>query len=169
MKTNTSDAADQAFQVTPAMKLRYAYLNMHRTFDARFRRFGVTTDQFVLMSILREQEGVNQQELARKLASDANTIAAMVALLERKKIVRRTVRDGDGRARAVFLTASGRKLLAGLKESAEGLHRMIEECFPMESRAIAFDVLDSVAEEMSVARTAGKDKDRGMATAERRV
>lgn len=145
--------------MTPAMKLRYAYLNMHRTFDAHFRRFGVTTDQFVLMSILREQEGVNQQELTRKLASDPNTIAAMVALLERKKIVRRTVRDGDGRARAVFLTAPGRRLFAELKEGAEVLHRIIDECFPAESRKIAFEVLDSVAHKLSVARTAGKDKD----------
>ncbi len=158
MKTITNNATGQEFQMTPAMKLRYAYLNMHRTFDAHFRRFGVTTDQFVLLSILHEQEGVNQQELTRKLASDPNTIAAMVALLERRKIVRRTVRDGDGRARAVFLTAPGRKLVAGLKESSECLHSIIDQCFPAESRAVAFDVLDSVAERMSAARTAGKDK-----------
>lgn len=145
------------FSNTPAMKLRCAYLNMHRTFDAYFRRHGVTADQFALLSVLAEEEGITQQELSRKLASDPNTIAAMVTLLQHREILRREVRDGDGRAKAVFLTAAGRKLLARLKSGSSALHQVLEECFRGEKQQAAFAVLKRVASVMSSARDAEKN------------
>ena len=43
------------FLDTPAMKLRCAYLTMHRTFDAHFARLGATADQFVFLKALAEE------------------------------------------------------------------------------------------------------------------
>jgi DNA-binding MarR family transcriptional regulator len=142
-----------AFCETPAMKLRRAYLNMHRTFDALFRRQGVTADQFALLSVLAEEEGITQQELARKLASDSNTVAAMIALLEGRGILRREACNGDGRAKAVFLTAGGRRLLARLKSGSAPLHRMLAECFGGEvEQHSTIEVLERVASMMLSAR-----------------
>jgi DNA-binding MarR family transcriptional regulator len=147
-----TDGHVHGFRATPAMRLRHAYLNMHRTCDAHFRQFGITTDQFVVLSILAEQEGINQQELARAMASDPNTIAAMAALLDRKRLISRASRKGDGRARTLYLTPSGRKLQEELRRGAEGVHCMIEECFRGEDRDAAFQALERVAEAMSRAR-----------------
>jgi len=134
------------------MRLRRAYLNMHRAFDSLFRRYGVTADQFALLSVLADEEGVTQQDLSRKLASDPNTVAAMVALLQRAGSIRRETRHGDGRAKAVFLTVAGRKLLARLKSASAALHQDLDECFGDEERQAAFAVLESVASRMLSAR-----------------
>ena len=65
------------------MGLRAAYLTMHRRANAEFARFGLTADQFVLLTALAEADGVTQKELARRTASDANTMSEMLGRLER--------------------------------------------------------------------------------------
>jgi DNA-binding MarR family transcriptional regulator len=62
--------------------LRATYFAMHRVSDAHFSRHGVTADQFVLLACLAEDDGITQQELARRASSDPSTIRAMLLLLE---------------------------------------------------------------------------------------
>ena len=47
-----------------SMALRAACRAMHREADTLLQPHGVTANQFVLMSILAEREGLTQQELA---------------------------------------------------------------------------------------------------------
>ena len=88
-----------SFHESVPMRLRRAYLTVHRAAQAHFAQFGVTADQYVLLSLLAEQDGITQKELAERMCSDGNTITAMVRLLETKKLVRRRRCDADGRAR----------------------------------------------------------------------
>lgn len=112
---------------TIAMRLRRAYMSMHRHAQQHFAPFGVTADQYVVLSILAEHEGLRQQELAERANSDPNTITAMLALLEKKRLVRRKADKNDGRVRLVSLTASGRKLQEKLAQSVEPLHESMEQ------------------------------------------
>ena len=91
-----------------AMALRSAYWAMHRQTGAAVARHGLTADQFVLLSLLDGSEGITQQELVRRAASDANTVRAMLVLLERQGLIERPRRPTDGRARSVSLTTKGR-------------------------------------------------------------
>jgi DNA-binding MarR family transcriptional regulator len=91
------------------MGLRAAYWAMHRRADAHLAPLGVTADQFVLLSILAEGEQLTQQELGRRATSDANTVRAMLVLLEQRGLVARKPHPTDGRARSVSLTAKGRR------------------------------------------------------------
>jgi DNA-binding MarR family transcriptional regulator len=103
-----------------AMALRAAYWAMHRRADAVLARHGVTADQFVLLSLLSEEDegapeyGVTQQELVRRASSDPNTVRAMLVLLERGGLVSRRPHLTDGRARSVVLTTKGRRILQRL-------------------------------------------------------
>ena len=95
-----------------AMALRAAYWSMHRQADAVLAPHGVTADQFVLLSLLaedHERDGLTQQALVRRASSDANTVRAMLVLLERRGLVSRSPHPSDGRARAVALTPQGRR------------------------------------------------------------
>jgi DNA-binding MarR family transcriptional regulator len=92
-----------------AMALRAAYWAMHRQADAHLAPFGVTANQFVLMSILAEENGLTQQDLVRRASSDANTVRAMLLLLEKRALVSRAPHSTDGRAYCVKLTARGRR------------------------------------------------------------
>jgi DNA-binding MarR family transcriptional regulator len=90
--------------------LRTAYFAMHRVSDSHFSKQGLTADQFVLLACLAEQNGVMQQDLVRRAASDPSTIRAMLVLLEGRGLVVRERHPADGRARKVSLSTKGRRL-----------------------------------------------------------
>lgn len=92
------------------MWLRKAYLSFHRRANARMLKHGVTADQFVLLSVLVREEGITQVTIVERTASDPNTVAAILGLLERRGLVRREAHAQDRRARCVFLTTDGRRI-----------------------------------------------------------
>ena len=53
-----------------AMGLRAAYLLMHRQTNSFLAPFGMTADQFVLLSLLSDKDGITQQELTQRASSD---------------------------------------------------------------------------------------------------
>jgi DNA-binding MarR family transcriptional regulator len=111
------------------MRLRGAYLTFHRMANAHFEQFGVTADQFVVLTLLAEQDGVTQRELVEQAFSDANTIGEMLTRLEKKQFVRRQRHPKDGRARCVFLTPRGRKMQVQLWDSWEGHLQAVDSAF----------------------------------------
>jgi MarR family transcriptional regulator, organic hydroperoxide resistance regulator len=134
------------FASTPAQKLRIAYLSVHRVSDACFLRRGVTADQFVLLSTLAEEDGINQKQLSERLSSDQNTVTAMVRLLERNKMIRREIPEGDRRSRTVYITAKGRKLHKKLLTEAKDIHQALDRLMPDEEMKLFLQVLDRIPE-----------------------
>jgi DNA-binding MarR family transcriptional regulator len=117
--------------------LRAAYFGMHRVSDAHFARHGVTADQFVLLACLAEQDGITQQELARRASSDPSTVRAMLVLLEGRGLVARERRPDDRRARVVTLTAKGRRLFERLWKTSEPIRvQMLSGFSPDEARLL---------------------------------
>jgi DNA-binding MarR family transcriptional regulator len=102
-----------------ALALRAAYLAMHRGSDAAFAPHGLTADQFVLLCLLAQGDALTQSELARRAASDPNTVRAMLLLLERRGLVARQSHPTDRRARSVALTAKGRRVYASAWAAGE--------------------------------------------------
>ena len=103
-----------------AMALRAAYWAMHREADALLQTHGVTANQFVLLSILAEDKALTQQELVRRASSDANTIRAMLMLLERSGLVVRRPHQTDGRARLRGTHEQGAKNVQRTMENEPG-------------------------------------------------
>jgi len=103
------------------MWLRKAYLSFHRRANARMLKHGITADQFVLLSVLVREEGVTQITIVERTASDPNTVAAILGLLERRGLVRREAHAQDRRARCVFLTAEGRRIQRRAAKEADPL------------------------------------------------
>src|SRR5262245_19109247 len=103
------------------MWLRKAYLSFHRRANARVLKHGITADQFVLLSVLVRDEGITQIMIVERTASDPNTVAAILGLLERRGLVRRESHAQDRRARCVFLTAEGRRIQRRAAKEAEPL------------------------------------------------
>ena len=119
-----------------AMALRAAYWAMHRDADALLQPHGVTANQFVLLSILAEGKALTQQELVRRASSDANTVRAMLVLLERRGLVSRRPHQTDGRARCVALTAKGRTTYGMLWAKSQAFHeRLVTAVGPGSVRA----------------------------------
>lgn len=108
-----------------AMGLRAAYWAMHRRTEACLAKHAVTADQFVLLALLAEEDGITQQELVRRASSDANTVRAMLMLLEGRGFVTRGRHPTDRRARSVTLTRKGRQAYGRLWASSDPLRQRL--------------------------------------------
>jgi MarR family transcriptional regulator for hemolysin len=125
------------FRDTLGMRLRGAYLTFHRTANAHFEPFGVTADQFVVLTLLAEADGVTQRALVDLAFSDPNTIGEMLTRLEKKRFIRRERHPRDRRARCVFLTDKGRKVQQVLWDGWEGHLQAVDGMFrPEELKAL---------------------------------
>ncbi|WP_250933944.1 MarR family winged helix-turn-helix transcriptional regulator [Aporhodopirellula aestuarii] len=134
------------FEESIPMRLRRAYLTMHRVAQAHFAQFDVTADQFVLLSLLSEEDGITQSQLGERMASDGNTVTAMLKLLEKRDYVRRVRCKEDGRARRVHLTAAGRRLATKLSRSSETLRSSIENAVTLKERQAFHQSLDQIVD-----------------------
>lgn len=114
------------FTDSPAQHLRSAYLRMHRVTNRAFHPYGMTADQYVLLRLLSERDGISQQELGGLSASDPTTIGRMLELLETKGLVNRKTDASDRRTRLVFLTQEGRDMAEQLYEVSKPIRQALE-------------------------------------------
>jgi DNA-binding MarR family transcriptional regulator len=110
------------------MWLRKAYLSFHRRANASILGAGVTADQFVVLSVLMREPGITQITIVERTASDPNTVAAILRLLEQRGLVRRETHAGDRRARCVFLTVEGRRVQRRAAKVVEPLLAALCDC-----------------------------------------
>jgi DNA-binding MarR family transcriptional regulator len=107
------------------LRLRAAYLAMHRSTNECLGSLDITADQFVCLLLLLEHGTVIQRELAALAGSDANTMSAVIALLERKGLVVRTPHKVDRRARVVSLTPAGRTTTRRASTRLKRIHKRL--------------------------------------------
>src|ERR1700722_5928155 len=89
--------------------LRHAWFSLNQTFRRRLAHTGVTPDQFTALRTLMEHEpqGLTQSGLNRLIASDPNTIAALVERMESTGWITRIRHERDRRAYRLRLTPAG--------------------------------------------------------------
>lgn len=135
-----------------AMGLRAAYWAMHRRTEAGLAAHGVTADQFVLLSLLAREDGITQQGLVRRASSDANTVRAMLVLLEKRGLVTRDKHPTDGRARCVALTRKGRKVHDKLWTQSEPVREQLLAALGSEEANLVVEFLIRVSQAMTQAK-----------------
>jgi DNA-binding MarR family transcriptional regulator len=94
------------------------WLQMIRTFwtlqskvEDSLKKHKLTLAQFDLLAMLLGLEGLNQQELADKLAVTKGNMVGLVNRLSRRGFVRRVPSRKGRRANVIRLTTAGRKLV----------------------------------------------------------
>ena len=114
-----STACTLPFETT--VEVRDACLCLHlqraarataRRFDAAFRPLGLTNGQFSLLMSLNRPGPAAIRDVANLLAMDRTTLTAALKPLERRGLVTVAVDPADRRGRQLFLTPTGRDLLA---------------------------------------------------------
>jgi DNA-binding MarR family transcriptional regulator len=132
-----------------AMSLRAAYWSMHRQSDATFANCGVTANQFVLLALLAELDGITQQELVRRASSDPNTIRDMLVRLENGGLVTRKRHPSDGRARRISLTRKGRQTFDKLSMAIKPLQDRLASLFQADEGKTLVGFLYRISEDMA--------------------
>jgi DNA-binding MarR family transcriptional regulator len=132
-----------------AMGLRAAYRAMHRRTDAALAKRGGTADQFVLLALLAEQDGIIQEELVRRASSDANTVRAMLVLLESRGLVARPRHPTDRRARSVTLTRKGRQVYEKLWADGEPVRQRLRAALRPQEAETLVELLGRISEALT--------------------
>jgi DNA-binding MarR family transcriptional regulator len=143
-----------------AMSLRGAYLAMHRQADAGFAPYGVTADQFVVLAALIDGAALTQAEVCRRTYSDPNTIGAMLALMERRGLVRRMRHPTDGRARTVALTRKGKQVFAKVWDAGEAFRAHMMTLFDEAEVEIFLRLLRRIIQEIPAPQGRGARRTR---------
>ena len=96
--------------------IRRAQLAVFQDFDERMAELAVTTAQFSVMLLARDNPGLNQRALADALGAETSRMVLIIDDLERRGLVSRLASTVDRRARAIYLTTEGQKLLKALEK-----------------------------------------------------
>jgi DNA-binding MarR family transcriptional regulator len=83
---------------------------MQAAVGERLRAIGVSIPQCDVLTTLTEQEGVSQQELAKRLYVTKGNISGLIDRLEEAGFVERRSTAGDRRQHALYLTKAGREM-----------------------------------------------------------
>lgn len=73
---------------------------------------GLTPVQYAALQSVANQPGTDQRSLARSIALDASTTGGVLDRLEQRGVLERRTAPTDRRARQLWLTPAGEKLLA---------------------------------------------------------
>ena len=83
---------------------------MQAAVGERLRAIGVSIPQCDVLTTLTEQEGVSQQELAKRLYVTKGNISGLIDRLEEAGFVERRSTACDRRQHALYLTKAGREM-----------------------------------------------------------
>jgi DNA-binding MarR family transcriptional regulator len=82
----------------------------HTRVAEEFASVGLTPSLFALLNLIASRDGAMQQELSTALGIDPSTVVSLLDDLERNGLAERRPHPRDRRARAVRITAKGRRL-----------------------------------------------------------
>ncbi|HEY2494505.1 MAG TPA: MarR family transcriptional regulator [Paenibacillus sp.] len=87
-----------------------ADLKLNNYYQKVLTPFDITVDQWEILVILWEKEGITQKELAERLFKDQTNIARMLFKLEKKGFIYRVTHETDRRSLRLYLTSKGQEI-----------------------------------------------------------
>jgi DNA-binding MarR family transcriptional regulator len=97
--------------------------SMKRALEARLSAYNITASQYVVLSVLDEQDGISLSQLGQLLYFDNPTITGIMDRMERDGLVERRRIADDRRVINIFLTGQGRELLKEIEPIAEAMNQ----------------------------------------------
>ena len=109
--------------------------------DRALKPLGITRSQWWVLAFLSRRDGMTQTALAADLDLTKVAIGGLLDRMEAAGFVERRADQSDGRARRVYLTRAGAKMVAAIRESVEAVELEILERIPEDALAQAADTL----------------------------
>jgi len=115
-------------------------------FGQRVKAAGLTPRQYVVLSTVAQNEGLNQTDLVLRTGVDRSTLADIVRRMQNKGLIYRKRKLRDARAYAVFITEQGQEILSEAKPSAAAADQRLLNALPPERREAFLDTLHMLVE-----------------------
>lgn len=113
---------------------------LSQLFTLRLKPFRITPEQWLVLTCIREYEGIIQKTIAEQTGKDQPTVTRILDTLEKRSWIRKQADPKDRRSFVVYITPSGAQLLeqtAGIEQqlvlqATEGIsNRELEELFKL--------------------------------------
>lgn len=109
--------------------------------DRSLKPLGITRSQWWVLAFLSRRDGMTQTALAADLDLTKVAIGGLLDRMEGAGFIERRADRNDGRARRVFLTRAGAKMVNTIRESVETIELEILSRVPEEALNQAADTL----------------------------
>jgi len=128
--------------------LRRCWYGLNQAFRKRLAHIGLTPNQFTVLRWLEEDEdgGIRQTTICERMASDPNTIAALVERMHADGLIRRKVDPTDRRARLISISAKGRRQYNKARPVAVDLQEEVLQSIPAGDREKLLIHLEQLAD-----------------------
>ena len=98
---------------------------LRRHLDEGVRPYGLTWQQYTLLSVLRARGGLSNAQLARRSFITPQSMSEVIGALVRKGFIRREAHPTHGRILRTELTEQGAQVLAAADEVVEAIERQM--------------------------------------------
>ena len=112
MTSTAKTSLDDLPEYLPWVEVVKTYTKCHQLLSRRLAELELTTAAHEVLLAIGRREGQLQKDLARRLLVVKSNVTGLLGRLEARGLVRRVSDRDDGRARRVFLTPQGHRLLA---------------------------------------------------------
>jgi len=113
--------------------------------DRNLSRYGLGKGLYLLLLELKREEGINQKKLADRVVLDQASVTRAVKKLLDLGFVNRAEDSSDGRARNIFLTEKGSKILKTVQLSLNEWDAMAIRGFSEADREKLTKLLEKMA------------------------
>lgn len=107
--------------------------------------YDLTREQWPVLAMLWEEEGVSQNKIGAYLCKDQPTITRIIDRLEKKRLVKRVTNTRDRRAYRIFLTEEGKQLNEVLPKLVDDLLKRARAGLTEEQVAALKQALPTIA------------------------
>jgi DNA-binding MarR family transcriptional regulator len=120
--------------------------------DEAVRQHGVTTTEYVTLSVLRRHDAMSSAQLARWAFVTPQAMNALIGKLEKRRLIRRRPDPNHGRVRRASVTAKGLEVLARCDRAMDTIEADMLRDVPSEALELLGRTLATCAHSLEATR-----------------
>ena len=110
----------------------------------------LTKEQFILLKVLHDQDGVIQKDLAFITERNKGSLARLITTMEKKNFVARITDKEDKRINRVHLTTHGRKIFLKIQPVVQTCIKQAQQGLTEEEIKTTISVLEKIQKNLSL-------------------
>lgn len=111
--------------------------------------FTITIDQWLVIKVLMENQGISQQELASRVFKDNASVTRIIELLVKSKYLEREIHKEDRRKSSLKITKSGKKVIEDVQNLVNENRKMALKGIGQQELEVMQSLLVKISENCS--------------------
>lgn len=133
--------------------LHYLLMANHMTFQkqlfANVKKLGLTAGQPKVLDYLQDHNGSSQKEIAQGCHIEPATLTSLLAGMEKKNLITRSMKEGNRRSLYVYMTEKGRQIQEQIHAEFKTLEKTAFQNIPGPDQKQLIRLLTQIYENMT--------------------